>query len=442
VTPGKGRLTRSSPLALVLAIGVLVRVALVAAVVATAEPSRLQGADHAEYTALAQALVEGRGFTLPDEGPVLRRPPGFPLLLALGIALGSPLLVPVVVHLVLWCATAHSIYRTGLLMGASTRGAALGALTFALDPLSVLTSAFVASEPLFLFLLALALEQLVRLHVAPSASATTAAWMGALVGFAAHVRTPGYFLAVPVVLWLLAVPRHGAGRWRTVLAFSAAFAATTLPWTVRNGLATGYWAFTSGADRYLYFSKAGALQAAEEGKPFREVHKARMDHLRATGGASEQLGGMRRAALRQMASSPGQTVRTTAQGVVRVLLAPPGGSTLVLFGLPGTGVGLFNELATTGSPARLPRLLRERPQVFWIDVLTGAPTVLLLACAALGAWRAPASSRAAAAGLTWVAVYFLVVSASPASHERFRAPLLPSLCVLVALARRREVPDA
>jgi 4-amino-4-deoxy-L-arabinose transferase-like glycosyltransferase len=232
-------------LAAIAAVALVVRVAAIVATGATT----LRFGDAQDYVGAAGTLCdEGR---YPDRGSLpFFRAPGLPLFLAL-----TTFCHPrdaVVAKLALALCDVGTVLLTYVLVllvfgTAARRAALLAAVLAAIDPLLVLASSDVTTEPLATVLLTGALCALLRARRAHADDRRALAFAcagGVALGLACLTR-PGSLAVAPV--WL-ALPVAGALDVRTrrradaatiVLASVLGLAATLAPWTLRNALHFG-----------------------------------------------------------------------------------------------------------------------------------------------------------------------------------------------------------
>jgi 4-amino-4-deoxy-L-arabinose transferase-like glycosyltransferase len=195
--------------------------------------------DEAAYLDLAQGLAAGRGF----DGTF--RPPGYPAFLAFWLWLGAGTLGARLMQVGLSAISTIIVYRLGARAG-GIRVARVAAAVFAFDPVLIAFSHRLWSETVFITLLLLAVDLLVRPWEQRSLRRTVAA--GVLFGLGALIR-PMLVTALPfLALWLLweawLARREGAGmqllgRGLHLGLLTGVMFALILPWTARNQRVTG-----------------------------------------------------------------------------------------------------------------------------------------------------------------------------------------------------------
>ena len=234
--------------------------------------------DSAEYSVLANRVLDGEGFTRePFDKPTALRAPLYPLFLAgaLGVS-GRDQTVARLATAALGGLVVVLLYL--LVFSLWGRGPALlaGALT-AVSPALLVSSTGFFTEPLFLVLELAALLAALSFRRSPGGL-----WLpvliGVLCGLAALTRTNGILLLLPIV----PVLGLAAGSRRRALAVTGvtllATCITLVPWTVRNESAFGrFIPFTTQAGYSLIFvfndqaraangdySLAGAIEESPE----------------------------------------------------------------------------------------------------------------------------------------------------------------------------------
>jgi 4-amino-4-deoxy-L-arabinose transferase-like glycosyltransferase len=222
-----GRTVRA--LAIVLAAGVLLRLAILA----TTGDLSLRIADESHYHTLATSLVEGRGFAF-ESGPTSLRPPLYPAFIAAiwTIAGSHSLQVVRLAQILLSVATAWLVFWTARRLYDERAGVYAAALTMFYPPL-VASGFFLLTETLFTFLLVSVAALTVALVQCPAW--WRAAALGACVALAALTRSvlwPFPLVLAAALLWLL--PGRGRARLGAAAVVVIAAAVVLTPWAVRN----------------------------------------------------------------------------------------------------------------------------------------------------------------------------------------------------------------
>jgi 4-amino-4-deoxy-L-arabinose transferase-like glycosyltransferase len=188
------------------------------------------------YHDIAQQLLEGHGFALPEHGgATAARAPLYPFFLATVYRLfGTQIPVVLALHALIGALTCVVVLLLGRELYGPVAGLIAG-LVFCVMPLQLWWSQYVLSETMLTFLLTAAVFALVRFgRRRDPASAVTA---GLLIGIAALCNS----VILPFPLLLLAATivlgrRMRLPSWRGALLVAFASAAVVLPWTTRNAL--------------------------------------------------------------------------------------------------------------------------------------------------------------------------------------------------------------
>lgn len=408
--------------------------------------------DTESYLAPARSLAERGAFEAGGQVELLRTP-GYPWLLAVGVAVGYPVVVTLVLQVGLSLLTVVLVGRLAELWFGEVRAGRVAAWLAAIEPLGCTYASLLLSETLFTTLLVTGLYLLLR------AQASGSLWRFALCGgwlaAAAYVRPIGYplpgVLAGGIVLggWW-----RGDG-WRAMRQASVLLAvayALTGAWQMRNAQRADYAKFSAIDDVNLYSYLAAAVEAQRTGRPYYEIQDERGYHdfqqyLRLHPEQREWTSGQRyrwqrRAAWGTLRHDPGIALAIHAKGMLRTLI-DPGSVDLarLLSQYPAQG-GLLGAAVDRGVAAAVARLFRER-SVLAVASLGMAVLLAGYYLLALRGWVH------VGLGKTWVwpAVftvgYLVVASGGPQSVARFRHPVMPLLAALagggyVALCRRRD----
>lgn len=412
---------RTGALGAILLAGLLMR-ALPAASQGTADPRVFDTADSAEYLRLASSLVAGA--YEQSSVPELHRPPGYPALLAIGVAAGAPRATAVVLQVALSTLTIAIVFLITARIAASHRAATAAAVLCAFAPVQVGWASRIMAEAPLAFALTLCAWWTLR-------AIEDGAWHH-VVGAGLSMAAAAYFkpIATYVGLGLLVsvglLYKAPAARRRAFFVAALSWLAL-LPWTVRNGIRADYWGFSSKADRVLSFSAPAVVRSELEGRPFADV-RAEVGAEPATGPA---IAVARREGLGVILSAPSVWAAAYARGIARTALSPGAMPILESWGhdVRATSASVFS----TGSLATLSASAQRPSPFLWMTILLAPFTALTLGLPAAaflsGRMREPAA-RLLAAGV----LYFLLLSGGLWGQSRFRAPFEPLLCALAGVA--------
>ncbi|MDQ3697932.1 MAG: hypothetical protein M3373_07895 [Gemmatimonadota bacterium] len=359
----------------------------------TRVPSITTGNDDALYLLLARSL---RALTYRDLWDAAtpwhsQYPPLYPALLAVtGALAGDRMDVHLAVNILL-SAGALLVFFDAARRVAPWPGL-LALATAALNPSLLRAAGAIASEPLFLFLVALTLRMLIV--GAPSVRTRAGAAASAIGGSLA--RGAGVTLVGAVgLLWLL------ERRWRDAVVLAAVAALTAGPWLIWTAIAPDQVAGRSYVADALFFDPAERElppAAAPEGER-RAVEEGPAPGLLPGGRVEEELSD---------AASPG--VGGAHSGVVWLI------AQRIAHNVPA-------YLAR-----RLPTLLAVPTRAGTIvDNLTWL--AVLAVCGGAGLWLLARKWRVA---VLWLACYALLLAVWPYSHARFLVPALPWIVFAIA----------
>jgi len=194
--------------------------------------------DQVDYDTTAKNLLAGRGFWSSDRGgsPYVAEP-GYPLVLALlYLLLGKNLFLVKMAQALLSTATCYLVFRIGKETKAEKAGL-VGALLLGVHPNHVYYPAFILSETVRVFAVALMMLFVVRAVASPSNRSFL--WAGLAGGAAASTRIVVLpYLFVMAGLLVVLRRRDRLPAWPAGL-FLVAGLAVLAPWSVRNYLLTG-----------------------------------------------------------------------------------------------------------------------------------------------------------------------------------------------------------
>ena len=390
-------------------------------------------ADSPQYLALAESLTGGH-FTR-NGVPEILRTPGYPLFVALGVFIGHPIGLTILLQVIVGSLAAVTVYAlaehtTASLGHRDSRRVALSAgLFYALDPLSIIHSSFVLSETLFTTLLLAHLSILLRYF--KTGSLRYVVMSGALAAAATFVRPGAMYwpLVVGGVLLFLRVPNR-VGPVFARLAPAFVFLVITLTpvmlWTARNQHVAGYSQYSAAGDFNLYIN----LGSASEGIDWQTALQ-RADMLAMQNGwtPAERYEFTRREGIRLIVSHPMKYLVVHAKAVLEALT--PGFTMYVRIYHPDYGSESTLERLFSGTALHVPDLLAALPVYFLVG----------LACAgqyglALAGLRRGLLARDGLTVLLWAsAVYFLLMAGAVGDMAtgRMRHPAMPAICVLAGL---------
>ncbi|MEO7190279.1 MAG: glycosyltransferase family 39 protein [Vicinamibacterales bacterium] len=457
-------------LAAILAGVFLTRIGLAAIVVLVRHDiSAFHVPDSGRYLTLGAEMVFHHRYAFEGR-PELFRPPGYPLLLAMGQWIGHATALAVVVQALLGVATTGLCFVAGRMAGGARVGLA-AALLYACEPGQIAWSTIVMSETLFTALLAGSLAALYGWLRSGRRWAVVVA--AALLALAAYVRVVGYWLPFVLVLVLAATWRSMAAEARRArdgatpprptsraralasgvarqrlprplrdVTLAAVVAASILAgWHVRNGVVTGYWGFSSQFSRALFFMGGGPVEARERDTTYFAAHDRLSDELnqrlsdQTPGGVAA---GMRRRGLQLMLAHPVPFLSTYAAGIASALVHPGTGVFVRLFtpNLQDREASATQMLILRRWTDSRDRLAQKSLGFLLLSAILFAVNIVYWSLGAVGAWQGRRSPYVWIAGV--FVAYFVLPAGGPDADSRRRAPLVPAMCVIAAHAQLRS----
>jgi len=340
--------------------------------------SRFQSGD---YTLYALGALHFRDHLDFSNSLFLVRPPVFPLLV---YALGNHDLAVIAANVVIGALIAPVTCALARRLQLSASAAMWAGLIVALDPGSIVYSAFLGPEPVANLFLALMLVALLAALQSPARgrSVLLGGLAGLCLALSALTRPAAYLLWTGLGLWALLAHR---GRRLATVAFMAVSAAGVGGWILHNHVVFGHGTFsTVGAYTMVYY-RAASIEHLATGRDVQEVFTAlngrvetllghdpspvdaeyRHHYLAATPEIQQALS---RVALDTMARYPLYTVLTLPLGFARMY----GLTEAALFREQPLGMILeigWNLLLLAGTAYGLWDAFRRRDWVFFWPVL-------------------------------------------------------------------------
>jgi hypothetical protein len=223
--------------------------------------------------------------------------------------------------------------------------------------------------------------------------------------------------------------------------FPLMFGLTLAPWIIRNARSAGYNGFSSVSDEALYFYSAAAVQARLEHKSFAQVQQdlgwndreryfeSHPDQRTWSQGKIARF--ERTEAERVIAHHLPTYSLIHARGCAIVLLDPGVTEMLKVVRLYPESGGLLSSITDEGLFRAILQLLRQYPVAVVALILLGAQLVVYYGLALAGLRRMPLDLNVF---LSWVSLYFVLVSGQPSAVARFRTPIMPLVCIAAGAA--------
>jgi 4-amino-4-deoxy-L-arabinose transferase-like glycosyltransferase len=380
--------------------------------------------DSESYLTPAHALIAWGRFERHG-APELIRTPGYPVLVAIGDAVGHTRAVTLSFQVALGVFTVWLVWVLARTAGLGESVALGAAALYCVEPLAVVFTARLLTETLFTCVVVALSLTLTRW--AGGGKRTDLVAAGALLALGALVR-PVLYYAPPVVTVVIIVMQLRRGSWRRaivdgLLVFGVA-AVPIAAWRARNASVAGYDGFSGVTDLSLRFYLAAGVVARRTHTTREAVQAAwgansLFDSLTATEyyargrELGQRLKGFRAAALPIVMHDPVSVAKDAARGGLMTLLGPGPAEWQNVLGLP------------RGRHLVLTTCLTALLALFWGLV-------------ALGVWRGWNELGALVPAFV-LAAYLVGISALPEGYSRFRHPVMPVLCLVGArgFVRRR-----
>jgi 4-amino-4-deoxy-L-arabinose transferase-like glycosyltransferase len=412
-----------------LAMGLLVRIAIIAVAWFRAGRVVFLVGDSYSYLLLARALAGGGGFTDRDGNPEIFRTPGYPLFLTPGMLAGWPVVFALVMQLML---SASIIVLTFAIAERVTnrRVASICALAVAIEPTLLAWSLRVMPETLLTTSLLLFTWIATQFRWKERETRLVIAAAVALV-MTAYVKPVAY----PFVL-ALALGSFLTRAWRSAAIFALTSVLLLLPWHIRNARVIGYAGFSTVVERTLYLSGGGSILAKRENLQYADVRLQLIDREEVRGPSRdpERLTRMRRQGLSLLASDPLGYALIHAKGMVRTLFDPGASEYLRFFGLYSHGGRATAESdGATG-------VVRRHPLLFWSSVFFVLGLLPLAVLPLVAATRLTPENRGPFLLFACIAAFFILAGGGVPGTARLRTPAVPFLILMSGLAVRERRP--
>jgi hypothetical protein len=379
--------------------------------------------DSPSYLEPAISILKGKGFVGSNGLPETMRTPGYPLFLAVCMALGMGVREIVILQHTLAAILAGGVYYLARRLGASRGFAFLPCLLYGIDFPSLHGANRILTETLFTLLFFpvfwLALKWTMKeMPVRPFWGAV----VGGLGGLSALVRPISLFYIVPlsVALWVSGERR----RILNLLIMTVAFAISPIMWALRNQEQAGVFTLSSITGETLLFWRAAGVLAIKEKGEFDANRALQAERLREIAAERVAANG-----LAELATLPhARKAEVYSQLAKEILLAHPWGTLLLtvrgaaVILLRGGGAGIS---ALTGLPRSLSRFL---------GAIYGSMCFLFFLLGIRMLWR---ENPHASIFLAMTVAYFVLMPAGGEASPRFRVPIVPcyAVCISIGLGK-------
>jgi 4-amino-4-deoxy-L-arabinose transferase-like glycosyltransferase len=410
----------SSHLGLAIGAGLLVRLILIAAAMARRGTEAFLLPDSFSYLRLATTFAAGQGFVDRWGLPETFRTPAYPLLLSVGSAMEHPVLFALLMQALMIVGIIALTFSIARDLLHDERLAGICALVVALEPTTLTWSMRVMPET------ALTLCLVVFAYAALRALETT--HVGWVVGAAAALCAAAYVkpIAYPLVFIILIA---SLVRPRLALVFALTCAVLLVPWIIRNHRA-GYTGFSTLMARAVYVSAGGSVVAQREHRPYEDVRQELLKRADVRGPTANPRS-YAREGMSLVASDPFGYAKTHLKGVLRTMFDPGATEYLRMLGIYSEGGRA--TLANGG----VRNTARTFPLAFWSSIVLGVLLAPLVILPLIGIYRSPTASVFL---LAIISAWLLFAGGGVPGYSRFRAPAVPFLIVMsaVAFAPRRK----
>jgi len=398
--------------------------------------------DSLGYVAMAQSLLHG-SFSFGGM-PEIVRTPGYPLLLLPAVASHHLVVIALLENFSMAAASAWLVWKIAGDLAPSSKAAWWAVLFYCFEPVGFLFSEKLLSDLMFATQLLLFVWLTVRFLRNPTAIRLVGAAL--VLGVATYTRPVSLFLALWLVPLFLFFPRQLSWDKRVprAVAFVLLFTMTLVPWIVRNTKMAGYRNFSAIADFNLYFYFGAAVKAKLEHKslslaqqelgyyyyPYEDQYFQRHPEQR----------NWPQARILQYQNTEGRRIISQHwlsfsliqfRGCMIVLLDPAATAALKLLRLYPESGGLLHRVADQGIFRSTLWLLRQNPIAALVVPLLGMQLGLYYILALAGLRRIPREMGALFVALMF---YFVLISGGPMSEARFRAPIMPLVCIAAGVA--------
>jgi 4-amino-4-deoxy-L-arabinose transferase-like glycosyltransferase len=402
-------------------------------------PSAFLAPDSYGYLVLARSLLHGSFSTagLPE----IWRTPGYPLFLVPAVAVGHPVLIGLLGNFFLVGLTTWLIWRLANSLLPGSNAGVWAVLLYGIEPVSVLHSGRLLSETLFCSQALLFVWLLLAFIKRPFYLLLVTCVLA--LAMATYTRPVSLYLGIGLVPLLLVRMGDAPLRRRMVAAavFSLAFLLALSPWFIRNSKVAGYKGFASVPDWNLYFMSAAAVEANLQHRSFLQVsnewgnddpERYFQKHPEQRAWSQAEIAKFWGSEARRIISQhPLLYARIHLHGCMIVLFDPEVTEMLKPLRLYPEYGGLMSRSLDSGFLGSIRWLFRNYPVAATVLPLSLVLVVLNYILAIAGLCLVPRQIRLLFLALT---SYFVLVSGIPAATGRYRAPIMPIVCICAGVA--------
>ncbi len=424
-----------------LLLSVLSKLAVSALVIAYHPNGVFESSDSVEYHQLALNLLHHGEFSRSSQAPYepeILRTPAYPLLLAglYGIFGIQPAII-VFAQIALSVATIFIVFKIATLLF-HERAGLLAALLLAADPVSAYYTQVLLTETVFTTTISLSLLLLLHALTEPSRWQWSI-WASIGLALSTYIRPTSYYLGfiLPFIFFLMTRPAIGWRRAaKPALVFLSLYIVLIGGWQLHNYTQTGSIEFSQTKNQYLFIAKAAAIVATRDNLSLEDAQqRLAAEHFASTppnlrtATRAQLFESQGNYAMALIAEHPALFLWTSLRGILVSLLGPSNLSHL--FGLDNVALraSLLKGDFSGFSHSHWTMALGS-----WIYGIT------FLIILYLGILLLFAQGRFYSQGmvlLIFIVFYILVLSSGPEAYSRFRAPVMPALCIMAAVGLSR-----
>lgn len=442
-----------------LLVAALLRIALMVAAFAITGTTVMTQGDTASYLNPGRNLILHGAFATAG-APEIDRTPGYPLFAEITGMAWNNVLLTVTIQIALSLISLLLVRRIADRIFPNRNAGIVAAWLYTIEPLSIVYTARLMPETLFILLLLLAIDRMLAYQ--SSGKLTVLALTGLSLAAATYVRPVSYYLVFPFAAGLAMITtKHGSLRWKAPLLLLIVVLPLLAAWQLRNFEETGYSGFSSIVEKNLYFFQSAEVTAElrhisleseqktlgyPEDKYYLGAHPEQRSWSQ-----SQRLHFMRAQATKTLAAHPGLYLQTHFAGMGLVAFTPCATELLQLIGKYPPSDAMPHRILNEGILNSTWRVILSHPTVAITMAILEGFLLFLYGSAMRSAIRgclspgSPNSLRPALLTIAGVALYFLLISGGAQAVGRYRLPVMPELCILAAggltLSRKKKTAE-
>ncbi|MBF0540498.1 MAG: glycosyltransferase family 39 protein [Nitrospirae bacterium] len=428
----------------VFAIAFLIRIAVpFAAYHSCHNFSKFYTSDSSSYIAPAQSIAKTLEFNNSKGEPEIVRTPGYPLLIIPGILLGHTEAVTIFFQVIISFLTILIIYKTALELFEDFNAAFFSALLAGVSRVLIINTYKLMTETLSTAILTLFLYYIIVYFKKKELKYII---MSAIfLAMSIYVRPAAYYLPlflIPCMLvWLLLKKE----LTKTIIIHLTIFIVLTsgliMIWQIRNKTVANYTHFSAIVDINQYFYNAASVLAVKEGVSFLDMRNKLgfykdirlavkdTDNIEFLS-SGEAYNFVRKKASAIILDNPLLYTKIHIVGMFRTLISggiPSFSKVLNRYFWFGGITGLIIDQGITKT---LHILSEEKKSVLIIYFLSHIGVLIYYIFVIITLLKKGIKNKEGVIILIITAIYFLIISGGVLGHDRFRHPMVPSICIL------------